>query len=52
MTEEEKAIIKVEVYKAYSELPTACQGSTKLVMALKLGLERAQKKINSKNESR
>lgn len=54
MTEKDKTIIKAEVYKAYKELPKKCPPNTKLVMALKIGLERAQKRIDNeeKKESR
>lgn len=50
MTEKDKTIIKAEVYKAYNELPTMCPSNTKLVMALKIGLERAQRKIDEQKE--
>lgn len=46
MTEEGKEIIKTELYKAYMELPSF-SGYTKFVMIVKIGLERAQRKIKN-----
>jgi ABC-type amino acid transport substrate-binding protein len=47
MTDEEKALIKKELYNAYCELPIYSDPNTKFVLAVKFGLERAQRKINN-----
>ncbi len=46
MTDEEKQLIKLEIYRAYDRLPKHCNESTKFVIALKEGLERAQRILN------
>ena len=39
-------LIKKELYNAYCELPIHSDPTTKFVLAIKFGLERAQRKIN------
>lgn len=46
MTDQEKMLIKKELYNAYCELPTHSDPNTKFVIAVKFGLERAQRQIN------
>ena len=46
MTDQEKMLIKKELYNAYYELPTYLNPNTRFVIAVKFGLERAQRKIN------
>lgn len=50
MTEKEKGIIKTELYKAYNELPSMVSENTKFVIAVEIGLERAQRKIKNNQE--
>lgn len=45
MTEDEKMLIKIELYKAYNKLPKHCKDSTKFVIAVQQGLECAQRKL-------
>lgn len=45
LTEKEKALIKIELYKAYQELPSHCKPNSRFVLAVQQGLERAQRKI-------
>lgn len=47
MTDAEKGLIKSEIYKAFKELPSRTDANTKFVLAVKFGLERAQRKINN-----
>lgn len=50
MTETEKGIIKKEIYNAYSELPKHCNADARFIIAVKYGLERAQRKLNNKEK--
>ena len=45
LTEKEKTLIKIELYKAYQELPSHCKPNSRFVLAVQQGLERAQRKI-------
>ena len=49
MTEEEKLVIKKELYKAYLELKTL-PPRKRYVGAIMLGLNRAQEKLNSERK--
>lgn len=51
MTDEEKMLIKMEIYKAYKELPTCITEDRKFVISVKNGLERIQRKFNEKEKN-
>ena len=52
MTEQEKMLIKRELYHAYNELPSHSDPNVKFVLAVKFGLERAQRKLEEKKTNR
>ena len=43
MTDEEKTIIKKEIFKAYTKLKMVINPSTRYIMAIKMGLNNAQR---------
>lgn len=51
MTDEEKMLIKMEIYKAYKELPTCVTEDRRFVISIKNGLERVQRKLNEKKKN-
>lgn len=48
MTDEEKELIKKEIFKAYVELKMVLNPSTRYIMAIKMGLNNAQRILNEK----
>lgn len=48
MTDEEKTIIKKEIFKVYAELKMVLNPYTRYVMAIKMGLNNAQRILNKK----
>lgn len=48
MTDEEKTIIKKEIFKAYAELKMVLNPYARYVMAIKMGLNNAQRILNKK----
>lgn len=46
MTDKEKELIKKEIFKAYVMLKMFPSSSTRYTMAIKIGLNNAQRKIN------
>lgn len=48
MTDEEKTIIKKEIFKAYAELKMVLNPYTRYIMAIKMGLNNAQRILNKK----
>jgi hypothetical protein len=54
MTEEEKALIKIELYNAYKEMPahSLVNPDARFVLAVKFGLERAQRKLEENKNNR
>lgn len=48
MTDEEKELIKKEIFKAYTGLKMVLNPSTRYIMAIKMGLNNAQRILNKK----
>lgn len=48
MTDEEKELIKKEIFKAYIVLKMFPSSSTRYTMAIKIGLNNAQRILNEK----
>ena len=48
MTDEEKELIKKEIFKAYAQLKMVLKPSTRYIMAIKMGLNNAQSILNKK----
>jgi hypothetical protein len=48
MTDEEKMIIKKEIFIAYSKLKMVLNPSTRYMIAIKMGLNNAQRILNEK----